>query len=305
MALQASPARAQEVGLPAEPRLALAAAAALALALWAAKSLASVPFLGPAALTAVVFAQLWWPVSRCDHHSRPTSAIGLSWAPPAAGGTGEKVGGSPSKSFARSFGRSFARSFGRSFARSFGRSFGTDLAEAAAILAIVLPLYAWGAALWWGGGGQRLAEWTQQLGLQTGALGELATSSWRLVSPPPPTTWAWSKVATAFVGQTFGVALPEEAFFRGYLLPQLRHIWPPVGRPLRRATGAAAALSALMFALGHWLGEWHPGRLLTFFPALLFGAVACRQRSLTGAIFLHAGCNLFAHGLAICLQRVG
>lgn len=277
MALQASPARAQEVGLPAEPRLALAAALALALALWAAKSIASVPILGPSALTAVVFAQLWWPVARCDHHGRPTSAIGLGWGGAADPGTGGDL----------------------------GRNFGANLAEAAAILAIVLPLYAWGAVLWWGGGGLRLAGWAQQLGLDAGALAESAASSWRLVAPPPPTTWAWAEVAKECVGQIFGVALPEEAFFRGYLLPQLRHLWPPAGRPLRQATGAAASLSALMFALGHWLGEWQPGRLLTFFPALLFGAVACRQGSLTGAIALHAGCNIFARGLAACLQPAG
>ncbi|RYF02488.1 MAG: CPBP family intramembrane metalloprotease [Deltaproteobacteria bacterium] len=96
---------------------------------------------------------------------------------------------------------------------------------------------------------------------------------------------AW-RLARQGVVQLFGVALPEEVFFRGYLQPRLhaqRHV--------------AVLLAAAAFALAHWLLEWQPARLLTFFPGLVFGWQRQRRGSVVGCVLLHAGCNVASEAL--------
>jgi membrane protease YdiL (CAAX protease family) len=101
------------------------------------------------------------------------------------------------------------------------------------------------------------------------------------------------------VTQVLGVALPEEAFFRGYLQPQLQQRFGAEQRLGGVPVGRGLGLTALCFALAHFIGEWHPARLLPFFPGLLFGWQRNVRGSLVGAIGLHAACNLFAQ---ICLS---
>lgn len=249
MALQGSLAPAQEAGLPPQPRLALAAAGGALALLWGAKATAPVPLVGPLALSLAAFAQLWFPVARCDRAGLGLAAVGLGRAP----------GAPPLR---------------------------RQAVEALACLGIVLPLYALATAALFSG----LAADAWPDALPPWA----AAARWRLAPP----AWALSPAsivhaAGAVLGQVLGVALPEETFYRGYLGPQLARRWPP-GGAWAGAMGPAAAATALCFALGHWLGEWHPGRLLTFFPGLLFGALARRHKGVLGAIAVHAACNLFA-----------
>ena len=81
------------------------------------------------------------------------------------------------------------------------------------------------------------------------------------------------------------VALPEEIFYRGFLQTRFLKIWP---------LGKTILLTSLLFALAHFIGENNFLRLLPFFPALVFSALAYYSKSLMGAIIYHALCNVFS-----------
>ncbi len=112
-----------------------------------------------------------------------------------------------------------------------------ELGVALGIAAVVFPLYAIG--FYW---------WTQPAGAFT------------LTLPPN---------ATSFVlAQLIVVALPEEAFFRGYL--------------------------QTLFAAIHFIVDPHPARLAVFFPALLFGWTRGWRGGIGAALALHAMSNLYS-----------
>jgi membrane protease YdiL (CAAX protease family) len=114
--------------------------------------------------------------------------------------------------------------------------------------------------------------------------------------PQPPLQFAWEAV-----GQTFVVALPEEFFFRGYMLARLKDAWPPKKTVLGVPMGRAFFVTAALFALGH-LAIFQAWRLWVFFPALLFGWLKERTGSLVGPTLLHAFCNLYEHFLEASFQ---
>jgi membrane protease YdiL (CAAX protease family) len=99
------------------------------------------------------------------------------------------------------------------------------------------------------------------------------------------------------LGQVLIIALPEEAFFRGYLQTELDAFFEK-----RRVFGADASLAlpiaSLVFALGHVLTRAEPGRLAVFFPALVFGWLRVRTRGVGASVLFHAMCNLLSAGLA-------
>jgi membrane protease YdiL (CAAX protease family) len=105
--------------------------------------------------------------------------------------------------------------------------------------------------------------------------------------PEAPLAFAWQAV-----GQTGVVALPEEFFFRGYMLERLKVAWPPQVRVLGVPVGRAFFLSALLFALSH-LAIFQAWRLWVFFPALLFGWLREKTGTVLGSTLLHAFCNLY------------
>ena len=95
------------------------------------------------------------------------------------------------------------------------------------------------------------------------------------------------------------IALPEEAFFRGYVQSSFDDVWPPRWRVLGAPLGVSWVLTAALFAVGHVLTDPRPARLAVFFPALLFGWLRARTRDVLPGIFFHAACNLFSQTLAI------
>jgi len=95
----------------------------------------------------------------------------------------------------------------------------------------------------------------------------------------------------------FGVALPEETFYRGYLQPRLEALWPPKTLIFGALLGKAALISAALFALGHFLGEWNPLRLGPFFPALVFAWQRNKTGNIWGAIAYHGLCNILGEVL--------
>jgi membrane protease YdiL (CAAX protease family) len=100
------------------------------------------------------------------------------------------------------------------------------------------------------------------------------------------------------LGQLTVIALPEEAFYRGYLQSSLDEAWRPRWRVLGAYVGPALLVTSALFAAGHFLTEMHPNRLAVFFPALLFGWLRARTGGVGAPIVLHALCNLFASWLA-------
>jgi uncharacterized protein len=90
------------------------------------------------------------------------------------------------------------------------------------------------------------------------------------------------------------IALPEEAFFRGYLQTSLDRVWPPRWRVLGADLGPGWLLSAAIFALGHVLTIRHPARLAVFFPALVFGWLRRRTGGVGASVLFHASCNVFS-----------
>jgi membrane protease YdiL (CAAX protease family) len=98
--------------------------------------------------------------------------------------------------------------------------------------------------------------------------------------------------------QLLVVALPEEAFFRGYLQSALDRAWRPRWRVLGAMLGPAWLISAAIFAIGHFLTIRHPARLAVFFPALVFGWLRARTGGVGAPTLFHAVCNLFSAALA-------
>lgn len=90
--------------------------------------------------------------------------------------------------------------------------------------------------------------------------------------------------------QLFGVALPEEFFFRGFLQDSL-------GRKMK-----AVAFISLLFAVAHlpaalFLGEWMS--LLSFFPSLVMGWLYVKTNSILPGTIFHLLANLAHHAVQV------
>jgi len=109
---------------------------------------------------------------------------------------------------------------------------------------------------------------------------------------PPP------KLADAVLGQLVVVALPEEAFFRGYLQTALDRAWGRRIEIFGAHVGPALLVSSALFALGHLATVPHPARLAVFFPSLVFGWLRARTGGIGAGIAFHTMCNLLSDGLA-------
>ena len=144
----------------------------------------------------------------------------------------------------------------------------TELAVAIGIGAVVFPLYAIGF-YWW----------------------NEPSAGFSLSYPP--------RIASFVLAQLIVIALPEEAFFRGYLQTALTDLTAT----RRRILGVELALGpwvlqAVLFAAVHFLVEPHPARLAVFFPALLFGWTRAWRGGIGAAVALHAMSNLYSEILS-------
>ncbi len=93
------------------------------------------------------------------------------------------------------------------------------------------------------------------------------------------------------------VGLAEELYFRGYLQERLTRLWPDSGRFLGAPVGAAIVVTAAIFALAHFVGEYTPARLGPFFPGLVFGWLRAKTQTIVAATGYHAFCNVLADAL--------
>ena len=99
------------------------------------------------------------------------------------------------------------------------------------------------------------------------------------------------------LSQLVVVAIPEELFFRGYLMERLERVWPPTRRLFGAKVGWALLVSSALFAIGHVAVIPNPQRLAVFFPALLFGWMRARTGSIAAGALYHALCNILADTL--------
>ena len=122
---------------------------------------------------------------------------------------------------------------------------------------------------------------------------------WAQFSPPMPFSLAVrpGEVANEVAGQLFVIALPEEAFYRGYLQSRLDEVWRPRFHVLGAEVGLGLVVGALIFALGHLATVHMPARLAVFFPALLFGWLRARTGGVGAGIVFHAFCNVYSQAL--------
>lgn len=105
------------------------------------------------------------------------------------------------------------------------------------------------------------------------------------------------EVADEVFAQLLVVALPEEAFYRGYLQSRLDEAWPPRWRVLGATIGPSLLAGATIFALGHLVTVHLPSRLAVFFPALLFGWLRARTGGIGASVVFHAMCNVYSQAL--------
>ena len=134
-----------------------------------------------------------------------------------------------------------------------------------------------------------------------GGLASLHRPAFALASgtPPAPGTLSleWCAVQWLVVG------LPEELFFRGYLLHRLEQRFPPKRRVLGGGIGLALVLSAAAFALIHLPRDGDPRALATFFPGLLFGWMRSATGSILASTVSHGCSNILARMLEIAVSR--
>ena len=147
------------------------------------------------------------------------------------------------------------------------------LAWASGVAALVFPLFWIGFAFWWN----------------------------------PQQAFSFTAPESYFdeiLGQLIVIALPEEAFYRGYLQSSIDQLWSPKpGRPrlfisiLGAQIGWSTPITSAIFAIGHFMTEPNPQRLAVFFPSLMFCWLRSRTGGVGAAILLHAMANLFSSTL--------
>jgi hypothetical protein len=103
--------------------------------------------------------------------------------------------------------------------------------------------------------------------------------------------------ANEVLGQLFVIALPEEAFYRGYLQSRLDDAWAPRWRVLGATLGPGWVVTAAIFAIGHIATVPLPTRLAVFFPALLFGWLRARTGGIGASLTFHMLCNVYSQAL--------
>lgn len=102
----------------------------------------------------------------------------------------------------------------------------------------------------------------------------------------------------ALLGQLLVIALPEEAFFRGFLQTELEPLFDRRVRLFGAEVSLAIPVASAIFALGHLFTNPQPGRLAVFFPSLLFGFLRTRTKGIGAGVVFHALCNILSSALA-------
>jgi membrane protease YdiL (CAAX protease family) len=106
------------------------------------------------------------------------------------------------------------------------------------------------------------------------------------------------ELANEAFGQLVVIALPEEAFYRGYVQSRIDDALPSArARTAGASIGPGLFIASVVFALGHVATIPQPARLAVFFPSLLFGWLRARTGGIGASIVFHALCNVFSEML--------
>lgn len=112
-----------------------------------------------------------------------------------------------------------------------------------------------------------------------------------------------TELALLSLSQLVLVALPEEAYFRGYLQTRLTDAWPASYEIFgQRIPVLAIVVQAVLFGLLHFIVEPNPARLSVAGPALTFGLLRHFRSGIGASVFFHALCNLYSETLALSVQ---
>ena len=171
------------------------------------------------------------------------------------------------------------------------RPLGRGLAFAGGVLVVIFPLFLVGFVAYYR---------TVCAPGQTETLAALAPPGlchlflgWAGLAHPRVGIDFWEQALT----QVVVVAVPEELFFRGYLLARLEEAFPPRRRFLGGGVGLGLVLAAALFAVAHVLVDFDPRRLAVFFPGLLFGWMRSATGSILAGSVVHAASNLYIDAL--------
>ncbi len=105
------------------------------------------------------------------------------------------------------------------------------------------------------------------------------------------------ETANLVLGQVVLVALPEEAFYRGYLQTRFDDAFEAKLNLFGARVGPGLLIASAIFAIGHVLTIHAPARLAVFFPSLVFGWMRARTGGVGASIAFHVMCNLFTEML--------
>lgn len=103
--------------------------------------------------------------------------------------------------------------------------------------------------------------------------------------------------ATYALSQLFGIAIPEEFFFRGFLQNSIDNVVPAKRTFFGTPYGIGDLITAAIFALAHSLialAWWHA---FIFFPALVFSWLKKRTSTIWAGALFHWICNLFSYAV--------
>jgi len=103
-----------------------------------------------------------------------------------------------------------------------------------------------------------------------------------------------STLLNDLMGQLLIIALPEEAFYRGYLQTRLDDAFPIRVRIFGATITPGLVVASVIFALGHFATIRSAPRLAVFFPSLVFGWLRARTGGVGAGILFHATCNMFS-----------
>ena len=106
-----------------------------------------------------------------------------------------------------------------------------------------------------------------------------------------------SSLTDELLGQLLVIALPEEAFYRGYLMTALDDAWGTPWTFAGAKIGWGLVATSALFAIGHFFTEPDVQRLAVFFPSLAFGWLRARTRGVGAPTLFHALCNVLASTL--------
>jgi membrane protease YdiL (CAAX protease family) len=107
----------------------------------------------------------------------------------------------------------------------------------------------------------------------------------------------FGNLGSSLLGQLAIIALPEEAFYRGYLQTRLDDVFPPRRNVFGARIGVSLWITSAVFALGHLATVPDAARLAVFFPSLLFGWMRARTGGIGAAVVFHALCNVYSEAL--------